>query len=505
MKRPGFRLIAAATVMLSGCSVGPDYLPPDLRLPASYTVAPGEASWEPRAAQWWWTLNDPQLNALVDRAIACNLDVEIALTRAQKARMQEVVVLQGRLPEVAVSGGIAAGSGTDLTKGRVADSIRSGSSSTGLEALQRIIGLDGRWDLDLFGKYRRLLEAAQSDTEALAEMRNAVLITVIADVVLNYVQIRALQSRLDYAQRDVAIGRGSVSLTRTRYEQGITSELDVALAERHLATLRARVPPLEAAIFAAKSRLALLLDTFPEAVVAELGGGAFPPIPDQLDPRAPMDLLRTRPGIRYAERKLAAANARIGAATADLFPTVGLTTGFGVQGGPGQGGMPSGGIAINGPIWSVGPSGYWPFLDFGRLDALIAVEEMQTHEEFVGYKKAILIAVGEVDTTLVAYRAARRRLNALNSALSASRRAVKLASERYERGLTDFLNVLDAQRQLFEAEELTVIARESVALQYIAFYKALGGGWEAYQELPPLPKPEPAFIAMFRKLTAYRQ
>ncbi len=505
MQRPGFRLLATATVMLAGCSVGPDYFPPDPPLPATFAAARHEASWQPRVVQWWGTLNDPQLNGLIERAIACNLDIEIALTRVQKARMQEVVVRQGRLPEAGVSGGIAAGSGTDLTKGRVANSLRSGTSTTGLESLQRIVGLDGRWDLDLFGKYRRLLEAAEADTEAMAEMRNAVLVTVVSDVVLNYVQIRALQARLQYARRDVATARGSVDLTRTRFDRGITSELDVALAERHLATSQARIPDLEAALFAAKSRLALLLDTFPEETVAELGAGRIPDAPGELDPGTPMELLRTRPDIRYAERKLAAANARIGAATADLFPSVGLTTGFGVQGGAGQRVAPSGGNVIHGPIWSVGPSGYWPFLDFGRLDALIAVEEMQTHEELIGYKKAILTAVGKVETSLVAYRAARRRLSALNSALSASRRAVKLATERYDRGLTDFLNVLDAQRQMFETEDLTVIARENVALQYVAFYMALGGGWEAYQELPPLRRPEPAFIAMFHRLAEHAE
>lgn len=476
-------------------------------MPGSYAAAPPVASWEPQLVQWWQTLNEAELNGLVERAIACNLDIEIALTRVQKARMQEIVVLQGRLPEVGVSGGIAAGSGTDLTKGRVANSLRAGSSQSGLDALQRIVGFDGRWDLDLFGKYRRLLEAAQADTEALAEMRHAVLVTVVADVVANYVQIRALQSRLDFAQRDVETGRGTLKLTRTRLDRGITSELDVALAERHLATLQARVPPLEAAIFAAQSRMALLLDTYPQAMVAELGGeGKVPRIPKYLEPHVPMQLLRTRPEIRHAERKIAVASARIGAATADLFPTIGITAGFGAQGGPGgQGGASVSNTAISGPIWSVGPAGYWPFLDFGRLDALISIEEMQTREELLNYRKAILTAVGEVDTAIAGYRAALRRLGALNSALTASRRAVRLASERYDRGLTDFLNVLDAQRTLFEMEELTVIGRESVALEYIGFYKALGGGWEGYEELPPLPRPEPAFIAMFRKLAEDRR
>jgi NodT family efflux transporter outer membrane factor (OMF) lipoprotein len=308
----------------------------DVSIPSGFRAAPS-ASYDAKAAsaspssvelvRWWQTLNDRELNALVERAVASNLDIEAALTRVQRARIEEIVVLGAALPQLDVSAGVAAGTGIDLTKGRVANALRSGSSTTGLEALSRIVGFEGGWQLDVFGKYWRLLEAARGDAEALAEMRHAVLITVIADVVRNYVEIRAFQSRLETARADVATARKTVDLVQGRYDQGLTSEVDVTFAKRQLARLQARLPELTAAIYAAQSRMAVLLDSY--SVVPELERpGPIPRVPERLRPGLPVDLLRRRPDIRQAERELAAATARIGAATADLFPTVAVTAGF---------------------------------------------------------------------------------------------------------------------------------------------------------------------------------
>ncbi|WP_454634168.1 efflux transporter outer membrane subunit [Bradyrhizobium cenepequi] len=505
-KRRWVSILGSAAITLSGCAVGPNYQPPDVSIPggfgtasriSTYAGVPAESSTD--LSQWWWALNDRQLNALVERAIASNPDIELALTRVQRARTEEIALLGVALPQVGVSAGVAAGTGTDLTKGRVANSLRSGSDSTGLEALSRIAGFDVGWELDLFGKYQRLLEAARGDTEALNEMRHAVLITVVADVVRGYVAIRALQSRLEAARTDVATAQKTLDLVQTRYDRGLTNELDVTLAKRQLATLQARLPQLTAAISTTQNRMALLLGTYSVAIDPELRRPRrIPYIPDRLNPRAPLDLLRRRPDIRRAERELAAATARIGAATADLFPTVTLTAGVGVQGGPRS---QDGTAPIRGPIWSIGPGGYWPFLDFGRLDALIDVQELRTHEFLVNYKKTILVAVAEVDDAIKGYRAAQQTLKNLQVALAESRRAVDLATERYERGLTDFLNVLDAQRQQYEMEEQSIAAQEIVALQFIALYKALGGGWERYELLPPIREPEPAVLATFRRLS----
>jgi NodT family efflux transporter outer membrane factor (OMF) lipoprotein len=497
-------LVAGAALWVSGCAVGPDYQLPTGAIPRLFgSAAMTEAVPGPPASadfvRWWQVLHDRELNALIDRAITSNPDLEIALTRVQEARTQQVVVLGAMLPTVAGSAAIATGSagGNDLTRGRAAQSIRAGDSTTNLKSISRIAGFDAGWELDLFGKYRRLLEATRDDAEAQMELRNAALITIISDVARNYLDIRGLQARLEIARNDVATAQKTVDLLLTRFDRGLSNELDLTLARRQLANQQARVPELMAAISAAESRLALLLGTYSTEITGELQKGRkLPDMPTRLRAGVPVDLLRRRPDIRVAERQLAAATARVGVAIADLFPTVAVTAGFGAQGGTKSGVA----VPIHNPIWSFGPGGYWPLLDFGKLDALINIQEMRAHEQFVNYKKTVIVAVEEVDQAIKQYRFAQAQLKALTVALAASQRAVDLAMERYERGVTDFLNVLDAQRQEYALEDQTAFAQEAVVLQYVAFYKALGGGWELFDELPPIPEPQPALIATARRL-----
>ena len=497
-------LIVSAAATLCGCAVGPDYYLSDVAVPVSYgstwkAVVTQDELPQPEFLRWWHSLHDRKLNRLIEQAIACNPDIEIALTRVQAFRTQQIVVIGYALPQVGSSGGVAAGTGTDLTKGRVAQSIRAGDATTGLQTIDRMVGFDAQWELDLFGKYQRLLEAVRDDAEAMAELRNAVLISVIADVARSYTDIRGQQLRLKIAQKAVNAAQKNVTLVQSRFERGLTNELDVTLAKRELATLQAVLPQLEAAMSGAESRLSLLLGSFSPDVLPELKRSAdLPHVPSKLRAGVPAELLRRRPDIRGAERALAAATARIGVATANLFPTVVFTAGFGAQGGEPTGGATK---PIGNPIWSAGPGAYWPLLDFGRLDALIDIQELQTHELFVAYKKTILIAVEEVDQAIKQFRAEQQRLRELSVALEQSKRAVTLATERYERGLTDFLNVLDAERQEFMIEDQNAIAQEAVVIQYIALYKALGGGWELYDELPPLKEAQPALVATVRRLT----
>jgi NodT family efflux transporter outer membrane factor (OMF) lipoprotein len=495
--------VIGAAVWLCGCAVGPDYELPIVGVPKYF----GTASLNPAVAgppapadfvRWWQALHDRKLSALIDRAVISNPDLEIALARVQAARIQQIVVIGAMLPTVGGSAGIATGSGSDLTKGRVAQSLTSGDNHTGLNGISRIAGFDAGWELDLFGKYQRLLEATRDDAEAQIELRNEVLITVIADVARNYFDIRGLQSRLMIARNDVATSQKTVDVLLTRFDRGLSNELDLTLARRQLATQQARLPALMAEISAAESRLAVLLGTYAADIVGELEQpGKFPRIPDRLRAGVPVDLLRRRPDILAAERNLAAATARIGEATADLFPSVALTAGFGAQGGSKQAGTTP---AIHGPIWSFGPGAYWPLLDFGRLDALIDIQEQRTYGSYVNYRKTIIVAVEEVDQAIKQYRYDLAQQKALGVALAASRRAVDLAMERYERGVTDFLNVLDAQRQEYLLEDQNAVAEEVSVLQYVAFYKALGGGWELYDELPPIPAAQPAVIATVRRV-----
>jgi NodT family efflux transporter outer membrane factor (OMF) lipoprotein len=501
-----FLAILGATAYLSGCAVGPDYMTPEFRVPFQFsalrTPTPTATNSAPSAnlAQWWRVFRDPELNLLVERAVAANPDIEIALTRVQEAREREIVVLGSALPQVAVSAAAGKGSGSDSVKGRIAQSLDAGENTTGFSEITQVAGFDANWELDLFGKYRRQLEAARYDTEASIALRNGVLIAVVAEVARSYILLRGLQAQVAVVKDNIGRAQKTVDLVQTRFNRGLTNEFDVTLAKRELATLEAELPPLTAGIADAESRIALLLGTYSQDVVGDLQRPRkIPRTPVRLRTGQPIDLLRRRPDIQQAERELASATALIGAATADLFPRVALIAGVGLEGGRTTGGNTR---PYSGPIWSVGPGAYWPVLDFGRLDALIDIQEFRAHELLVNYKKTILVAVEEVDNAIKQYRALLERQHDLGIALDQSRRAVDLATERYERGLTDFLNVLDAQRQEFELEDQYVIAQQVAAVEFVFLYKSLGGGWELYQDLPPIPEPQPAVLATFRRLSA---
>jgi NodT family efflux transporter outer membrane factor (OMF) lipoprotein len=290
----------------------------------------------------------------------------------------------------------------------------------------------------------------------------------------------------------------SLRIVRIRYERGITNELDVTLATRELATLQAQIAPVEAAVNAAQYTIATLLGLYPEDLVKELTAPAMiPSVPAVVQSGLPLDLLRRRPDIAQAERELASATARIGVATADLFPHLAVVGAIGYQK------QALGTTPILGQhIWSAGPAAAWSLLDFGALDAQVEVARLRTRAQLVNYKRVIQNAVKEVDTTWDDYAAQQDRLTRLGEALVASQRAVTLANERYTRGLTDFLNVVDAERQEYDIEEQYSDAQVAAAEQFIALYRSLGGGWENYQALPPVHVPQPAIIAMFHRIFA---
>jgi NodT family efflux transporter outer membrane factor (OMF) lipoprotein len=322
-------------------------------------------------------------------------------------------------------------------------------------------------------------------------------VTVAADVAQYYLDMRAQQRQLVVLGQNITAARGNLDLAQGRLDRGLTNAVDVRLAQRELATLQADVAPLSALIDASRHAIAVLLGRFPEDLAQELSqSGAIPSLPAKMSVGQPGDLLRRRPDIREAERRLAAANARIGVVTADLFPTVVLTGAGGAQGGP----RSSSAVPVTW-IGSIGPSFYMPLLDFGALDAQIEIADLQTHEALVAYKQTILVAVRQVDDAGTSYRAQLERLKSLDSALVAARDATELATQRYDRGLTDFLNVLDAERQQFDLEARHVATRQRAAENLVALYKALGGGWSLDEPIPPIRKPLPAGIAAMRVLT----
>jgi NodT family efflux transporter outer membrane factor (OMF) lipoprotein len=457
------------------------------------TATPAAAA--PDLATWWRALDDPELDSLVERAIKSNPDLEIALTRLQQARTYEAVVLGHALPEVDASAAAGRGTGTDLTRGRAEQGLVSADNTTGLKHINTIAGFDAVWELDVFGKYRREIEAAHYDMQAAAAARNMVVTSLIADVVRAYIDLRGFQVQAGILRSAGDILRESLRIVNIRYERGITNELDVALATRELDTLQAQIAPLDAQVNAVQYALAVLLGEYPENIIHELSNpNLIPSMPAPVAAGVPLDLLKRRPDIQQAERELAGATARIGVATADLFPQVALIGSIGSQG-QGWGTAPS----ISKHIWSFGPAAVWPLLDFGALDAEVDIAHLAAHASLVNYRKTILNAVQEVDTALDSYTAQQDRLKNLGDAMVAGQRAVDLATARYNRGLTDFLNVVDAERQFYDLQEQYAAAQVAQGEQFVKLYKSLGGGWQGYQDVPAIRRPQPAIIAAFRR------
>jgi NodT family efflux transporter outer membrane factor (OMF) lipoprotein len=505
--RLGTFLLTLGASLAAGCAVGPNYRTPQLLAPAGYAETAhgspppgaGTAGTPPppvELAGWWHALKDPELDSLIDRAISGNPDLIIALDRLQAARTFEAAIVGAVLPEAEAAIGAGRGTGSDLTRGRAPTTLRAGNTTAGLKQINVIGGFDALWELDIFGKYRREMEAARYDTQATRAARNGVLVSVIADVARAYVDLRGLQVRASVLHAAIDVLRESQRIVGIRYERGITNELDVTLATRELALLEAQAAPLDAEVRAAEYTIAVLLGAYPEEMVSELGASAMvPSVPGAVAVGLPVELLRRRPDIQQAERELAAATARVGVATAELFPSVALSgaVGFQRQQAPGL-------ATLGQHIYSYGAGAAWPLLDFGQLDAQVEIADLQTRALLVNYKKTIQEAVREVDTDAGRYAAEQVSLSRLEAALIASQRAVTLANERYERGLTDYLNVVDAEREEYVIEEQYTAAQVAVAEDFIELYRSLGGGWENYQALPPIHRPEPAIIAMFQRV-----
>jgi NodT family efflux transporter outer membrane factor (OMF) lipoprotein len=486
----------AACAALAACAVGPDYHPPEPPVPDNFTVASSvkAASDRPlQTTQWWRSLHDHELNSLIERAIVASPTLEIALDRLQQARAQEIVVVGAALPAAGFTAGGGWGTGSDLARGRASQTLVSAENAAGSAQVVNLTGFDAAWEIDVFGKYRRAIEAAQYDVDAAVAARNGVLVSLVADVARAYLDLRALQMQLAVLRKNIEVAQKYVDFVQERFNRGITNELDVTLAQRELAQLQAQVAPLIARIDAARYVIAVLIGEFPEQLGSELKRPAMlPALPGRIRAGLPIGLLQRRPDIAEAERQLASATALIGVATADLFPQVAVTAAAGKQTGVSP--------FVISPIWSVGPAIAAPLLDFGRLDAVVERADYRARELLFAYKQTVLNAFREVDTAIDAYAAEQDRLRHLADAVAAAKRAVTLATERFDRGLIDSLNVIDAERQEYLIEQEYVLAQQSAAAQFVMLYKSLGAGWEDYQVFPPIRRPLPAAAAAIRSL-----
>jgi NodT family efflux transporter outer membrane factor (OMF) lipoprotein len=470
-------LVLVVTGLLVGCTVGPDYRRPEVLVPAAWREAeqPGVSPGVAAVTEWWRTFQDPVLDRLVQRAVAANLDVKVATARVREARALRGIAAADRWPAVDASG----------TAARVRESEHVVPRPPGFDFEHSFfqVGLDASWELDFWGQVRRSVEAADADMEAAEDARRDVVVILLAEVARNLVEVRGAEQRLAIAHQNIQTQQESVELTRVRFDAGLGTEVDVAQARTLLATTQAQVPGLEAGRDAAIHRLGVLLGQAPGALVDELRQvERIPSGPPSVPVGLPSELLRRRADVRRAERELAAATARIGVATADLFPRFALTGTLGVAA------TDAADVFMGASrFWSLGPQVVWPLFAGGRIRANIRVQEARQQAALARYEQAVLSALEDTETALVKYGQEQARRQALERAVDSSQLAVRLSGELYTRGLQDFLTVLDTQRALYVTQDQLVQSEQAVAADLITVYKALGGGWEAALEDAPPP------------------
>jgi outer membrane protein, multidrug efflux system len=465
-------LSLAGVVITAGCAVGPDYHPPRPTVQGSWSSleekADGQSSVaRPIAAdlsEWWRLFKDPTLASLAERALAANLELRAAASRVREARALRGVAEGGLLPEVNAGGGYE----------RFRWSENGLFPSDGKSQSFYTAGFDASWEIDVFGGTRRQVEASQADVDASVEAMRDVRVTLLAELARGYVELRGFQARLALARQNLEAQRKTAELTRARLDAGQTTELDVSRAEAQVAATSSVIPAFESAARQAIHGLALLLAREPAALASELSpSGPIPSAPAEIPVGLPTDLLRRRPDLRRAERELAGATARIGVATADLYPRFFLTGAFGFNS------IDAGDVFTSASrAWSFGPSIRWSLFQGGRIRANIEVQNAREEQAALRFEQTLLGALRNVEDALVAHAKEQQRRAALSQAVTSQHRAVALANERYTQGLVDFLTVLEAQRSLFAAQDALAQSEQAIATNTIALYKAVGGGWK---------------------------
>lgn len=456
----------AAAAMLAACAVGPNYHRPATALDAHFANAGEPGFAESDAVERYWTgFDDPLLNDLVADALAHNKDLDVAAANLRAARAAKRLAGFDQYPTVNFAGGYV-------------HELETAQQLPGIDQRDREFdaaqaGFDGLWELDLFGRVRRNVEAARGDLGAAAATLRDAQVSVIAEVARDYFILRGLQDQLALTGRNADNQMSTVKLTRTRLEAGRGNELDTSRAEAEYQTTLASIPSLQASIATTLYRLSVLTGRQPTALTDKLSPqAALPALPALNSIGTPEQLLRRRPDIRVAERRLAAATARIGVAVGDLFPKVTLT----------------GDIGYEAPLFSefghqearffsIGPSITWAAFDLGRVHERITAARAQTDAALASYEGAVLSALEDTEGALITYGRSQTRREALRLAAAASDKAADLARRRFEGGLIDFLEVLDAERTALSAELLLSQSRTDTATSLIAVYKALGAGW----------------------------
>jgi multidrug efflux system outer membrane protein len=463
---------ALATLLLASCAVGPDYHAPPVAPAVLQNSQSSNFVTQSPEALWWQEFADPELDNLVAHALAANLDLRSAYDRVLAARAVFVETKLDYAPHVQLQGTYSH-----------FDQQQPGFGTNRINAQSDSLGFDAAWEIDLFGHVRRSVEAARADLGAERANYQDTQVTVAAEVARNYFELRGAQRRLTVARENLNTEHQTLELTQLLDEAGRGSELDVQRSRARLKATEATIPPLEAAEKQAGYRLAVLLGQRPGALDQELKPADVATYAKALPIGDPAELLRRRPDVRAAERQLAAATARVGVATADLFPRVNVTGFVGFLSGD-VGRLFSTTASNNAQAWSITPAVSWAAFDIGTVRARLRASEAQSDAAAANYEKVVLSALEETENSLVAYSAQQAQLKSLTDQAQASRRAAELADAQYREGVADFLILLDAQRTQLEAEDSVVQAQTAVNVSVVAIYKALGGVGQPLQDAP---------------------
>lgn len=465
-------LTLCATLGLTACvTVGPDYRQPSMTVPTGWSrldesarpvASPAEIG---DLSQWWRSLNDPLLSALVTEAVQSSPDLRSVQARLRESRARRAVASADRFPAVTVSGSASRSRGS-------AETGRGGTTN------HFSAGLDASWELDLFGGVRRGTEAAEADLKSSVARLQDARVSLVAEVALDYVEVRSLQVRLRIARDNLASQSETLQLTEWRAQAGLVGSQDVDQARTSREQTRAQIPSLETGLAEAEHRLDLLLGKPPGTLHSRLAAsGDLPALPGLVAVGIPADTLRQRPDVQAAERTLAAETARVGVAEAARYPSFKLSGSIGLEA------LTLGALGNSGAATSSLLAGITsPLFDAGRLQSRVEIQDAVRQQAEVAYEKTVLTALQEVENGLVALAGSRQRSEALAIAAEAARSAADLARQRYSAGLIDFQSVLDTQRSQLSVEDSLATAQSDGLLALIRLYKALGGGWSPHSE-----------------------
>jgi NodT family efflux transporter outer membrane factor (OMF) lipoprotein len=479
MKHKGTELICAGVALaacllgLAGCTtVGPDYKAPQSSAPTNWSSAlsaglSGAAADTNLLARWWTVFNDPTLSELIERAQAGNLDLRQAEARVRQSRAQRGIAKAALFPTL----------GANASASRTTASKESGN---GLTSDYYAASLDATWELDLFGGKRRSLESATASWQAAEESLRDVLVSLLAEVALNYVEVRSYQELVSITESNVTTRSETYDITRWRHEAGLTTQLDVDQARLSLEQARAEVPTLRTSLEQAKYRLAVLLGQPPGALKELLAAAKPVPVtPTEVAVGVPTDLLRRRPDVRTAERQLAAQTAQIGVAKAALYPNFSLVGSLGLESLEFTDLYSASARTAQGLTKSA-----WTLFDGGAIRQNIKAQTALQEAALSYYESMVLTALKDVESALVAYANEQFREKSLAEAVKSGHSAFGLARDQYTSGLVSFQTVLDTQQSLLTAQDALALSQANVTSNLISLYKALGGGWARTNAAP---------------------